>query len=155
VETFNKKVLENELGYSLNFVQDNQSVSHKYVLRGLHFQNGAYSQAKIVRVVQGRILDVIVDLRTNSATFGEHLTLELSNEKSVMLFLPKGIAHGFLALEDNTIFTYKCDEYYHPESEGGIIYNDPDLGIDWGISAPNLILSEKDLQLPRFKELSL
>ena len=153
VETFNKKVLENELGYSPTFVQDNQSVSNKNVLRGLHFQKGIYSQAKIVRVVKGRILDVIVDLREDSATFGKHIAMELSDEKAVMIFIPKGMAHGFLTLEDHTIFAYKCDAYYHPEAEGGIIYNDPDLGIDWGVPSSDLILSDKDLQLPSFRDL--
>ena len=141
------------MGYSPTFVQDNQSVSNKNVLRGLHFQKGIYSQAKIVRVVKGRILDVIVDLREDSATFGKHIAMELSDEKAVMIFIPKGMAHGFLTLEDHTIFAYKCDAYYHPEAEGGIIYNDPDLGIDWGVPSSDLILSDKDLQLPSFRDL--
>ena len=152
-ETFNKAILERELGYAVDFVQDNQSISHKHVLRGLHFQQGAHAQAKLVRVVRGRALDVVVDLRKDSPTFGHHVSVELSEDNGMMFFMPRGMAHGFLALEDQTVFCYKCDAYYHPESEAGIIYDDPDLGIDWGVASSELILSDKDLQLPRFKKL--
>lgn len=152
-ETFNKAVLEEKLGYAVEFVQDNQSVSHKNVLRGLHYQQGNHAQAKLVWVVRGRVLDVVVDLRKDSPTYGHHISVELSEENGMMFFMPKGMAHGFLALEDQTVFCYKCDAYYHPESEAGIIFNDPDLGIDWGLSNDKLILSKKDLQLPAYKEM--
>lgn len=152
IETFNQGVFDKVLGGPILFVQDNQSVSHKNVLRGLHFQKGLFSQAKLVRVVRGRVRDVVVDLRENSPTFGNHLMVELSEQNRQVLFIPKGFAHGFLALENQTVFQYKCDAYYHPASERGIIYNDPDLQIDWGTADDQLILSEKDLHLPRFKE---
>ena len=153
MQTFHKKELEKQVGGTLDFVQDNQSVSGKHVLRGLHYQNAPYSQAKLVRVVRGRVLDVVVDLRRKSPTFGHHYSVELSEENRHMLFIPKGMAHGFLALQDQTVFCYKCDAYYHPASEGGILYNDPDLAIDWGIDPEKVILSEKDLSQPTFKEL--
>ena len=154
-ETFNKAILERELGYAVDFVQDNQSISHKHVLRGLHFQQGDHAQAKLVRVVRGRALDVVVDLRKDSPTFGHHVSVELTEDNGMMFFMPRGMAHGFLALEDQTVFCYKCDAYYHPESEAGIIFDDPDLCIDWGVSTCELILSDKDLRLPSFKEFSL
>ena len=151
-ETFNQQALEKALGRTVSFVQDNQSVSHKNVLRGLHYQQGHFAQAKLVRVVRGCVRDVVIDLRENSPTFGKHLKVELSEENGLALFIPKGFAHGFLALANQTVFQYKCDAYYHPASERGIIYDDPDLQIDWGIAGEDLILSEKDLNLPRFKE---
>jgi len=154
-ESFNKRVLEEELNVSLNFVQDNHSVSKKGVLRGLHFQKGRYSQAKLVRVIQGEALDVIVDLRKDSPTYGNHFKIKLSGENNQLVLIPKGMAHGFLALKNDTIFTYKCDEYYHTESEAGIIFNDEDLRIDWEFSIKDIILSEKDKNLPRLKELGL
>ena len=153
IETFNQGVFNKVLGGPILFVQDNQSVSNKNVLRGLHFQKGLFSQAKLVRVVRGRVRDVVVDLRENSPTFGNHLMVELSEQNRQVLFIPKGFAHGFLALENQTVFQYKCDAYYHPASERGIIYNDPDLQIDWGIADERLILSEKDRHLPRFKDI--
>lgn len=153
METFNQEVFEKALGHSISFLQDNLSISHKNVLRGLHFQHGRFAQAKLVRVVRGRVRDVVVDLRESSPTFGKHLTIELSEQNRQALFIPKGFAHGFLSLEDQTVFQYKCDSYYHPQAEGGIIYNDPDLQIEWGMEDAQLILSEKDLNLPRFKEL--
>lgn len=153
LETFNQEVFERVLGHSISFVQDNLSISHKNVLRGLHFQQGEFAQAKLVRVVRGRVRDVVVDLRESSPTFGKHLTIELSEQNKQALFIPKGFAHGFLALEDQTVFQYKCDAYYHPQAEGGIIYNDPDLQIQWGIDEAQLVLSEKDRRLPRFKEI--
>jgi len=154
-ESFNKLVLEKKLGLPLNFVQDNHSVSKKGVLRGLHFQRSRYSQAKLVRVIQGEVLDVVVDLRKDSPTYGNHFRVRLSGESSQLLFIPKGMAHGFLALQNDTIFTYKCDEYYHKESEAGIIFNDEDLNIDWKFPTKDMILSEKDRNLPRLKELGL
>ena len=152
-ETYNQQAFEKVLGQKMSFVQDNQSVSHQNVLRGLHYQEGPFAQAKLVRVVRGRARDVVVDLRKNSETFGKHLTVDLSEENRLALFIPKGFAHGFLTLQNKTIFQYKCDAYYHPASERGIIYNDPDLQIDWGIKGDDLIISEKDLHLPRFKDL--
>lgn len=151
-ETFNQQVFEKAIGRKVSFVQDNQSVSHKNVLRGLHYQEGPYAQAKLLRVVRGRVLDVAVDLRENSISFGKHTAVELSEENGLSLFIPKGFAHGFLALENQTVFQYKCDAYYHPLSEKGLIFNDPDLKIKWGVAETELLLSEKDLQLPRFKE---
>jgi dTDP-4-dehydrorhamnose 3,5-epimerase len=155
IESFNKAALEHIVGHPVNFVQDNQSISHKHVLRGLHFQTGEHAQAKLVRVLRGRVLDVMVDLRKDSPSFGKHVTFELSEQDNAMLFIPKGLAHGFLSLENQTVFSYKCDAYYNPESEGGIIYNDPDLDIDWGLPDSEIILSEKDLNLPHLKDLSL
>lgn len=154
-ESFNKRVLEEALGVDLHFVQDNLSISNKNVIRGLHFQEGNAAQAKLVQVISGRVLDVVVDLRKESPSFGRHFSLELSSKKRNMLFIPKGMAHGFLSLENQTVFSYKCDAYYAPEAERGIRYNDPYLDIDWGIDSHNAILSEKDLQLPFFKLLAL
>ena len=125
------------------------------MIRGLHFQEGNAAQAKLVQVISGRVLDVVVDLRKDSPSFGRYFSLELSSKKRNMLFIPKGMAHGFLSLEDQTVFSYKCDAYYAPEAERGILYNDPYLDIDWGIDSHNAILSEKDLQLPSFKSLAL
>ncbi|MCX2718537.1 dTDP-4-dehydrorhamnose 3,5-epimerase [Lentiprolixibacter aurantiacus] len=153
METFHKAELEEALGYPIDFVQDNQSVSHKNVLRGLHFQRGKHAQAKLGRVIQGSALDVVVDLRKESPSFGKTVTIELTGENRLQIFIPKGVAHGFLALENQTVFSYKCDAYYNRESEAGILYNDPDLCIDWGIPDEDLILSEKDRALPLFKQL--
>lgn len=151
METFHQRKFEEVHGSPITFLQDNQSVSRRFVLRGLHFQTGAAAQAKLVRVISGMALDVVVDIRQGSPTFGEHFKTQLSGENRKILFIPKGLAHGFLALEDQTVFSYKCDAYYHPEAEEGIIYNDPDLAIDWGVDPKNLILSEKDLKLPTLK----
>ncbi len=155
MEVYNQKALEEALGIPLRFVQDNQSVSKKYVLRGLHFQRGPHAQGKLVHVACGRALDVVVDLRRESPSFGKHYSVELSGTNNRVLYIPKGLAHGFLSLEDQTVFKYKCDAYYHPAAEGGIRYDDPDLNIDWGITPEKLILSEKDLNLPGFKEACL
>ncbi|MDM9629893.1 dTDP-4-dehydrorhamnose 3,5-epimerase [Robiginitalea aurantiaca] len=152
METYNHREFLAILGEPLHFVQDNQSISKKFVLRGLHYQTGAHAQAKLARVISGRVLDVVVDIRKDSPTFGEYFSTELSARNRKTIFIPKGLAHGFLALEDNTIFSYKCDAFYNPESERGIIYNDPDLKIDWQIEEEKMILSEKDLALPRFNE---
>ncbi len=151
-ESFNKAELEKQLGRPLHFVQDNHSLSKKGVLRGLHFQAGEYAQAKLVRVVRGAVQDVVVDLRRNSPVYGRYLSMELSGTTGKMLYIPRGAAHGFLALEDQTVFLYKCDNYYHKASERGIIYNDPDLGIHWKCPKEQLILSEKDKRLSSFKE---
>ena len=150
METYNKRVFEDLSGLHLEFVQENQSVSQKNVLRGLHFQIGEHAQAKLVRVVQGAVLDVCVDLRTSSSTFGQHLIVELSSANQKQVFIPRGFAHGFYTLEDNTVFSYKCDNFYHKASERGIIYNDPDLAIDWNLNQTP-ILSDKDRALPTLK----
>jgi dTDP-4-dehydrorhamnose 3,5-epimerase len=137
-------------GITLDFVQDNQSVSKKGVIRGLHFQVGSHAQGKLVRVVQGRALDVVVDLRKESATFGRYFSVELDPEKSTILWIPPGFAHGFEALEDDTIFLYKVTAPYHQPSEAGIRFDDPDLNIRWRTTAP--IVSEKDKILPTLRE---
>ncbi|MCC9137172.1 dTDP-4-dehydrorhamnose 3,5-epimerase [Pontibacter silvestris] len=149
LETFSLKWFES-LGIQPNFVQDNQSVSSKGVLRGLHFQKQPYAQGKLVRVSSGRALDVAVDLRKESPTYGQHATCLLDAEKLNMFYIPEGFAHGFVALEDNTTFLYKCTNYYHKDSEGGILWSDPDLGIDWGIDEP--LVSPKDAILPQLKD---
>lgn len=154
-ESFNLKKFKEETDFSVDFVQDNQSKSARGVLRGLHFQTGSYSQAKLVRVVKGKVLDVVVDLRKESSTFGQHFKIVLDDQEHAQLFIPRGFAHGFLVLEDNTIFCYKCDNFYNKESEKGIIYNDPDLNIDWGFPTQELLLSDKDLKLPRLKDILL
>ena len=150
-ESFNQRVFENLTGQSIRFVQDNQSISNKGVLRGLHFQKGEYAQSKLVQVVQGKALDVCVDLRRDSDTFGKHYSIILDDKENKQLFIPKGFAHGFLALENNTIFSYKCDNYYNKASEEGIIYNDETLNIDWGFPESELVLSQKDKALPTFE----
>ena len=147
-ESWNAKKFK-QLGINEDFVQDNQSVSSKGVLRGLHFQNPPYAQAKLVRVLKGSVLDVAVDLRKNSTTYGMHVSVILSEENNKSFFIPKGFAHGFLSLEDNTVFSYKCSGYYNKESEGSLLWNDEDLKIDWQIDNP--LVSEKDLQADLFK----
>ena len=132
------------------FIQDNQSVSHKGVLRGLHFQKSPDEQGKLVRVVKGSVIDVVVDIRKSSLTFGKHFSIELNARENKMLWIPSGFAHGFISLEDDTIFLYKVTEYYRPMSESGIIYNDNELNIDWQIQNP--VVSSKDRILPSFKE---
>lgn len=152
-ESFNKKEFEKLTGTSVNFVQDNQSKSAKGVLRGLHFQTGLFEQAKLVTVISGSVLDVCVDLRPDSRSFGKHFSVILNETYKNQVFIPRGFAHGFLVLEDSTIFSYKCDNYYNKESERGIIYNDKNLNIDWGYNSEKLILSEKDSKLPTFESL--
>ena len=139
------------LGIDADFVQDNESMSQKNVLRGLHFQKPPFAQGKLVRVVTGSVLDVAVDLRKDSGTYGKWESAVLSAENKLMMWIPEGFAHGFLVLEDNTIFQYKCTNYYNKESESGIIWNDPDLEIDWGIENP--LVSEKDLRGKPFKDI--
>lgn len=146
-ESFNEEAFRKE-GLPVNFVQDNQSFSVKGVLRGLHFQKAPFAQGKLVRVIAGRVLDVAVDIRPESPTFGKYEIFDLMASKNNMAYVPEGFAHGFVALEDS-IFSYKCTNLYSKVSESGIIWNDPDLNIDWGIQQP--IVSEKDLVLPRFK----
>jgi len=152
-EAFNQKLFKEKTGLDVNFVQENQSISLKGVVRGLHIQKGKYAQAKLVRVIQGRVLDVVVDVREKSDTFGKVFSIELSKENQLQLFIPKGFLHGFSVLEDNTIVTYKCDNYYNKESEDGVIYNDPILNIDWKLKTNEIILSEKDAELKLFKEI--
>lgn len=135
------------------FLQDNESKSRYGVVRGLHFQKPPFEQAKLVRVVQGKVLDIAVDIRQKSPTFGRHVAIELSEENKRMLFIPKGFAHGFAILSESAIFQYKCDNYYHPASEGGILWNDSDLNIHWRLPAEEIILSEKDKRNARWQEL--
>ena len=152
-ESFNKNKFQELTGLITDFVQDNQSISKRGVLRGLHFQTGDFQQAKLVRVINGSVLDVAVDIRPQSKTFGQHFSIVLSAQNNKQLYIPKGFAHGFLVLEDDTIFAYKCDNYYNKESESGIIFNDQTLQIDWEFPESDLILSEKDRELPSFKTL--
>ncbi|WP_274476454.1 dTDP-4-dehydrorhamnose 3,5-epimerase [Mangrovimonas aestuarii] len=154
-ESFNQKEFNAHTGINVNFVQDNQSLSQRGVLRGLHFQKGAFAQAKLVRVIKGSVLDVCVDLRKESPTFKKSFSIVLDDTENKQLFIPRGFAHGFLVLEDNTIFSYKCDNYYSKDHEGGIIYNDPQLAVDWGIGDMEINLSEKDRVLPLLEELVL
>ncbi len=142
LETFNARTFAERTGVITTFVQDNQSRSMAGVLRGLHLQAPPFAQAKLVRVVAGAVLDVCVDLRPGSATFGQHYSLRLNATGQEMLYIPEGMAHGFLALEDNTVFVYKCTAYYEPKAERCVRWNDPDLGIDWGVRDP--LVSEKD-----------
>ncbi len=148
-ESFNRDKFE-QAGVDLQFVQDNESKSQKGVLRGLHFQNPPYAQGKLVRVMRGRVLDVAVDIREGSPTYGQWESIELSGENKFMYWIPPGMAHGFATLEDDTIFFYKCTNTYNKESEGSIRWDDKDLAIDWGIENP--ILSEKDKISPLFKD---
>jgi len=141
-------------GIDILFVQDNQSKSQKGVLRGLHFQFAPHAQTKLIRVLSGEILDVVVDLRKNKSTFGRAYCIKLSSENRKQLLVPKGFAHGFLVLSETAEILYKCDEFYHPEAEGGIMYNDPALKIDWGMSASELILSGRDINHPTLEKAS-
>ncbi|MGP1435414.1 MAG: dTDP-4-dehydrorhamnose 3,5-epimerase [Phocaeicola sp.] len=136
----------------INFVQDNESKSSYGVLRGLHFQKMPYAQSKLVRVIKGAVLDVAVDIRKGSPTFGQHVAVELTEENHLQMFIPKGFAHGFSVLSDEAVMQYKCDNFYHPESEGAVAWNDPDLRVDWRIPAENIILSEKDRHHNRLKD---
>jgi dTDP-4-dehydrorhamnose 3,5-epimerase len=148
-ESYNEALFK-KLGLPTNFVQDNQSFSIKGVVRGLHFQNEPFTQGKLVRVISGRVLDVAVDIRPDSPTFGKHEVFELRSDTNNMAYVPGGFAHGFVALEDS-VFSYKCTNVYNKGAESGILWNDPDLGIDWGIENP--IVSEKDMILPTLKSL--
>ncbi|MBK5210083.1 MAG: dTDP-4-dehydrorhamnose 3,5-epimerase [Flavobacteriaceae bacterium] len=143
-ESFKKEAFEKFIGSSVNFCQDNEAKSTKGVLRGLHYQLPPFAQAKLVRVISGKVLDIAVDIRKGSATFGQHVSVELSGENKRQLFVPVGFAHGYVVLSDEAIFSYKVDNYYHKESERGIIFNDPELQIDWKLLLKELIISEKD-----------
>lgn len=151
-ESFSQRDFEAHVG-PVSFVQDNESWSAKRgVLRGMHFQKGDCAQAKLVRVARGRVLDVAVDIRPGSPTFGRFVKVELSAENKRMFYIPRGFAHGFLVLEDDTVFQYKCDNYYAPASEGSFRWDDPEVGIDWGVDPASVILSEKDSKAPSFRE---
>lgn len=150
-ESFNLREFEEKVGV-IDFVQDNESKSCYGVVRGLHFQRDGHSQAKLVRVVKGKVLDVAVDLRRGSATYGRHVAVELSEDNHRQFFIPRGFAHGFSVLSDEVIFQYKCDNYYCPSSEGAIAWNDPELGIDWRIPEDKVILSEKDRNHPFLRD---
>lgn len=153
-ESFSQREFEDAIG-PVSFVQDNQSKSSYGVVRGLHFQKPPHAQAKLVRVVKGTVLDVAVDLRKGSPTFGKHVAVELSEENHRQVFIPKGFAHGFSVLSEEAVFQYKCDDYYAPETEGAVAWDDPELNIDWRIPADAIILSEKDKRHPQLKELNL
>ena len=153
MESFNQEAFNKALQTNTTFIQDNESKSSKGVLRGLHFQTGVHAQAKLVRVTQGSVLDVCVDIREASPTFGKYFSVVLDAIHKKQLFVPRGFAHGFLVLEDHTVFNYKCDNYYNKTAEGGIIYNDKTINIDWNFPEEGLIFSEKDLKLPTFEKL--
>ena len=152
VETFRADKLEEFLGYKIDFCQDNESKSSRGVLRGLHYQLHPAAQTKLVRVIQGRVLDVAVDIRKGSPTFGKHVSVELSGENKRQLLVPRGFAHAFVVLEDDTVFAYKVDNYYSPENDRGILFSDEALDIDWGISKEELKLSAKDQLQPKLAE---
>jgi dTDP-4-dehydrorhamnose 3,5-epimerase len=146
-ETYNEQAWEKQ-GISIRFVQDNQSFSRRGVIRGLHFQLEPYQQAKLIRVLSGRIIDVAVDLRRGSPTYGRHMAIELSAENKKQFFIPAGFAHGFSVISETAEVSYKCDGFYHKDSEGGIRYDDPALNIDWKVSADEAVVSAKDRELP-------
>ncbi|WP_396141548.1 dTDP-4-dehydrorhamnose 3,5-epimerase [Flavobacterium sp.] len=148
MESFNEKTFQEGIGQKVTFVQDNQSFSTKGVLRGLHYQCGENAQAKLVRVLQGEVLDVAVDLRPDSKTYGQYEAVVLSEENQLQFFIPRGFAHGFLVLSETATFFYKCDNLYNKESEAGLIYNDETLNINWNFPFKDLIISDKDLVLP-------
>ena len=155
-ESFSQKEFDEKvtpiLGHSINFVQDNESMSRRGVMRGLHFQRPPFTQSKLVRCVRGAVLDVAVDIRKGSPTYAQHVAVELTEENHRQFFVPRGFAHGFAVLSDIAVFQYKCDEFYHPESDGGISILDKSLGIDWRISDAEAILSEKDTKHSLLKE---
>lgn len=152
-ESFSQREFDAQVR-EVRFVQDNESKSCYGVLRGLHFQKPPHAQSKLVRVVKGAVLDVAVDIRRGSPTFGQHVAVELSEENHRQFFIPRGFAHGFVVLTDEVVFQYKCDSFYAPESEGALAWDDPDLAIDWKLPSDKLILSDKDRQNPRLKDAS-
>lgn len=152
MESYNEEKFSQAVGQNVHFVQDNQSFSTKGVLRGLHYQCGEHAQAKLVRVLQGQVLDVAVDIRPDSVTYGQYETVILSAENQKQFFVPKGFAHGFLVLSETATFFYKCDNFYNAASEGGIIYNDTDLAINWMTPFKDLNISSKDLELPTLEK---
>lgn len=151
MESFNATSFQKGLGQDIHFVQDNQSFSSKGVLRGLHYQTGVHAQAKLVRVLQGEVLDVAVDIRPDSETYGKQISIVLSGENQKQFFVPRGFAHGFLVLSATATFFYKCDNFYNKESEGGIRFNDATLNIDWKLDLDSLLISDKDQALPNFE----
>lgn len=151
MESFKQNEFEKHIG-KVDFIQDNESKSSYGVLRGLHYQKGEFSQAKLVRVIKGKVLDVAVDIRKSSPTFGQYVAVELSEENKKQLFIPRGFAHGFVVLSDEAIFTYKVDNIYAPQADAGIIYNDPEIGISWQINTEDILLSEKDTKHPLLKD---
>lgn len=151
-ESYNEREFREKTGLDITFVQDNESKSSYGVLRGLHFQKPPYTQSKLVRVVKGRVLDVAVDIRKDSATYGKYVAVELTEENHLQFFIPKGFAHGFSVLSETAVFQYKCDEFYAPQSEGAIAWNDPTLKIDWQLDEKDVLLSEKDKHHPMFNE---
>lgn len=151
MESFNYNTFQNGVGQKVNFVQDNQSFSSKGVLRGLHYQTEQHAQAKLVSVLQGEVLDIAVDIRPESKTFGQYEAILLSGENQKQFFMPRGFAHGFLVLSDTATFFYKCDNFYNKESEGGIIYNDKTINIDWDFPIQELMVSDKDKVLPNLQ----
>ena len=152
-ESFNEREFKEKSGFKVHFVQDNESKSSYGVVRGLHFQRPPHAQSKLVRVVKGEVLDVAVDIRPNSATYGKYVAVRLSAESHRQFFIPKGFAHGFSVLSDEVVFQYKCDAFYDPSCEGAIAWDDPDLGIDWLVPQDKVVLSEKDKHHPTLKEL--
>ena len=152
-EAFSERKFAELTGIKTHFVQDNESKSSYGVVRGLHFQKPPYAQAKLVRVVKGKVLDVAVDLRKDSPTFGKYVAMELSEENHRQMFIPRGFAHGFSVLSEEVIFQYKCDNYYTPQSEGAIAWDDPDLAIDWQVPSDKVILSDKDSKHPMLKDI--
>lgn len=151
-ESYRQSDFDANIGGHTEFIQDNESKSSYGVLRGLHYQKGEYSQAKLVRVIKGRVLDVAVDIRKSSPMFGKHVMVELSDENNLQFFIPRGFAHGFLVLSDEAIFTYKVDNQYAPQSEAGIRFDDPDINIQWPISSQDILTSEKDNKAPLLRD---
>ena len=151
-ESFRQDLLDDFLGYEVNFIQDNESKSSKGVLRGLHYQLPPYEQTKLVRVIEGKVLDVAVDIRQSSPTFGQYVSTELSSDNHRQLFIPKGFAHGFVVLSESAVFVYKVDNYYSPDDDRGIAYNDRQIGIDWILKSDELQLSNKDKSHPTLSE---
>tara|TARA_B100001287_G_C22681960_1_gene530988 strand:+ start:629 stop:1213 length:585 start_codon:yes stop_codon:yes gene_type:complete len=152
VENYRLDKLNSFLGYKINFCQENETKSSFGVLRGLHFQQNPYGQAKLIRVISGAVLDIVVDVRFGSPTFGKHISIELSSKNKKQIFIPRGFAHGFVVLSHEAVFLYKVDSYYNPESERGLAFDDKELAIDWQISKEKLIISEKDMCQPLFKD---
>ena len=151
-ESFNEREFREKTGIDVKFIQDNESKSRYGVLRGLHFQKAPFEQAKLVRVVKGRVLDVAVDIRKGSPTFGRYTAVELTGDNHRQCFIPRGFAHGFCVLSEEAVFQYKCDEFYHPEAEDAIAWDDPDIAIEWPIPVDDIILSEKDKHHPRLRD---
>ena len=153
IESYNKEKFPSKYQH-IDFIQDNESKSSKGVLRGLHYQLPPFAQTKLVRVIKGKVLDITVDIRKGSPTFGKHVAVELTGKNKKQLLIPRGFAHGFIVLSKTAIFSYKCDNYYSPEHERGILYNDPNLGIDWKLNTQNLLLSDKDKVQPLLKDVT-